>query len=588
MNEDLEQSRAPIHIYNHRRLRDMIYRNQRRMATSANYITQNYNRFFNSNLTPNEFLNSINQEMVDELARRQIEPNMESERRRLLVEIDRYRKTRAIIREVRAVLMIIRYNRLSKERRRQLNIEHLSETGLTYIEDIDRTMPVYPFYFRGLRTRIPQNTTDPVTFVSTNYERYRLFGSNRITLGGILPETLVNPVLISRRTSAEDDFYDLDDSRPTGREREESLSDTETQNQEARNKNKDKDDDDSKANDNNRNSNPTVNPTSSSGELTPSNTSSTSDSRNNEAEARLQRVINLVNGIRQYERVERLTENDVIWLRHALQTYDEFNLNDYGLVRDALGQDYQLVEGLVARLRTLIENYENQVDGSINQDPVIDEDERETTTFEELHEEIPDADAEIVRSVTELCNNIMQTRFRETSNSVGTIERLIMEYDRLRLNPATADVIRSILRINPKLGRRVENLRLRLNDYNFRSRMNEVGITDLEPTPVSGFERLREMIRNFPDPNLVLFNHDVNAFPRMAMIVELYHALRPNIRFKESPIMRLSDEGRLSRDELDKLKRIFQIYRYIYSNEEIRSVFLERNRPTLEENGKSR
>ena len=62
MNEDLEQSRLPLHIYTHRRLRDMLNRNQRRLSRSAQYITQNYNRFFNTPLTPNVFLNSINQQ----------------------------------------------------------------------------------------------------------------------------------------------------------------------------------------------------------------------------------------------------------------------------------------------------------------------------------------------------------------------------------------------------------------------------------------------------------------------------------------------------------------------------------------------
>ena len=67
MNEDLEQRRVPLHIYTHRRLRDMLNRNHRRLAASANYITQNYNRFFDTTLTPNEFLNSISQSTVDEL-----------------------------------------------------------------------------------------------------------------------------------------------------------------------------------------------------------------------------------------------------------------------------------------------------------------------------------------------------------------------------------------------------------------------------------------------------------------------------------------------------------------------------------------
>ena len=42
--------------------------------------------------------------------------------------------------------------------------------------------------------------------------------------------------------------------------------------------------------------------------------------------------------------------------------------------------------------------------------------------------------------------------------------------------------------------------------------------------------------------------------------------------------MRLSNEGRLTRSELDKLKRILQTYREIYESEELRAAFLGRKR----------
>ena len=91
----------------------------------VNYIVQNYNRFFHTQQTPNEFLGSISQKTVDDLASMQIDHSMEGERQRLLVEIDRLRKVKSIIRELEAVLMIISYNRLSRERRRQLNIPYI-------------------------------------------------------------------------------------------------------------------------------------------------------------------------------------------------------------------------------------------------------------------------------------------------------------------------------------------------------------------------------------------------------------------------------------------------------------------------------
>ena len=108
--------------------------------------------------------------------------------------------------------------------------------------------------------------------------------------------------------------------------------------------------------------------------------------------------------------------------------------------------------------------------------------------------------------------------------------------------------------------------------------MQQAEITDFEPKPVNDTERLKEMINNFPDPSLVIFNRDIDAFHQMADIVELYHVVRPSIRFKESPIMKISDEGRLTRSELMKLKRILQTYREIYENETLRDAFLGNKR----------
>lgn len=585
MNEDLEQSRAPFHAYTHRRLRDMINRNHRRMEMSASYITQNYNRFFNTSLTPNNFLNSINQEMVDELANRQIDPALENERRRLLVEIDRYRKIKAIIREVKAVLMIVRYNRLSKERRRRLNIEHLSETGMTYIEDIDRTMPIYPFYFRGLRTRIPQNADEPVTFVSTYYDQYRLLGSNKVTLGGLLPETFVNPVLIGtrRRTDAFEDerssYYDLDDLRPTGREREDSVREAEEANNKLRN-----------GNNVNRDTTGLThpqqqNPTPPAPDKTPEVPETTPENpwvEKEDPEAQLQSVRDLANNMREYENVQSLSTDGVKEVNQLLQRYDELHQNNYGLVLDALGRDYEHIQEVAAHLRTLLSNYDKgyippgNTDGNQNTDTTEELD--KPTTVEELQKVAPDADADIVRRVADLGRTIMRTRYRESPNTVDLIEGLLAEYDQLRLNPETAEVVRSMLRINPKIGKKIDNFRLRIADLDFRTRMQQAEITDFEPNPVNDTERLKEMINNFPDPSLVIFNRDIDAFHRMADIVELYHVVRPSIRFKESPIMKISDEGRLTRSELMKLKRILQTYREIYENEILRDAFLGNKR----------
>ena len=590
MNEDLEQRRVPLHIYTHRRLRDMLNRNHRRLAASANYITQNYNRFFDTTLTPNEFLNSISQSTVDELTNRQIDPAMEGERTRLLIEIDRYRKIRAILREVRAVLMIMRYNRLSKERRRQLNTQHLSETGLTFIEDIDRTMPIYPFYFRGLRTIIPQDTTEPVRFNSVHYDQYRLLGGNRITLGGLLPETLANPVLVgtSRRTvitegertqgvyhghtrDLADDYYDLDDLRPTGREREESIREAEDRNNQLRNGN-------TNTNENQGTLPPTQNQ---SRPLPPVYTPPTP---REDPEAELQRIRNLADSIRRYEGNQELNHYDAIEVRQLLQTYDERNQTNHGLVRDALGQDYDHIEEIVAHLRGLLMEYDRggttpattEVEGGPK--ALVSDGREKTTTVEDLQRVVPDADVETIRRVVDLGRTIMRTRYKENDNTFSLMEGLLEEYDDLRLNPETAEIVRSMLRIDPRIGKKIDSFRSRIAAFDLRKRMERAQITDFEPTPVTNFERLREMINNFPDPNLVIFNHDVDAFHQMGEIVELYHAVRPNIRFKEAPVMKLSNEGRLSRSELDKLKRILQTYREIYESEELRGAFLGRKR----------
>ena len=590
MNEDLEQSRLPLHIYTHRRLRDMLNRNQRRLSRSAQYITQNYNRFFNTPLTPNVFLNSINQAMIDELESRQVEPEMEGERRRLLVEMDRYRKIKAIIREVKAVLMIIKYNRLSKEKRRALNTQHLSETGITFIEDIDRTMPVYPFYFRGLRTIIPQDTSEAVRFNSVCYDNYRLLGGNKITLGGVLPETLINPVLMAtgRRTVVTevertqgvyhghtrdfaDDYYDLDDLRPTGREREDSIRDAEERNRQLNNTPQI-----GHGGDDRGGTRPAPVP--------PAPEPPVDNTTKVDANAELQRVRNLADTIRRFEGYQELTYNDAVEVRQILQTYDERNQNNHGLVLDALGRDYDHIEEIVANLRTLLEQYDrggveevvptkrddNEANKVLAHD--VEKEAPPTPTVEELQKVNPDADIKAINDVVDLGRTIMRTRYKEDNNHLGLIEGLIAEYDEMRIKPGTAEIVRSMLRIEPKIGKKIENFRARFTAFTLRGKMAQLTLEDLNP--VSDLNRLKQMINEFPDPSLVIFKHDVEAFHRMAEIVELYHAVRSDVRFNESPNMKISDEGRLTRNELAKLKRIFQTYREIYANEEIRSEFL--------------
>ena len=600
MNEDLEQRNLPLHIFTHDRLLRMIERNQRRLGVSSSYITQNYNRFFQTQLTPNDFLNTINQDMVDELANRQIDPSMEGERRRLLVEIDRYRKIKAILREIKAMLMIMKYNRLTKERRRQLNIAHLAETGLTYVEDIDRTMPVYPFYFRGLRTIIPQDDTERITFNSVAYENYRLLGGNVITLGGVVPETLINPILVSTRRNTvsteieqtqgvyhghtrdmAEDYYDLDDLRPTGREREESIRKAEELNEELRNRNNP-----TKGGKVGGDIPPTPAPTEHSLPTTTTDKAK-EEAQRKFAEWKYNAICNTIDLVMKYKDDPSLTHMDEVELRQTLPGLDVYMAEDYGTVLDALGSkqiDKDEFFETVERLKKLLEVHDVELPlkediegvklGEVEQaqqeetGKYRDPDDKEITV-EELQKVEKDADVETLKRIVELGRLILKVRFKEDNNTLDLVEGLLDEYDTMRLDSATAELIRTMNSIDKRIPAKVEKLRARLNEFNRRGKLD---IPDMR----NDVERLKDMINQFPDPNMVIFNHDVEAFQRMARIMELYHTIKTDPRFAEKPVMKLSNETKLTRVELDRLKRIFQAYREIYANESLREAFLHK------------
>lgn len=293
-------------------------------------------------------------------------------------------------------------------------------------------------------------------------------------------------------------------------------------------------------------------------------------------------VRSIAHDLRFYQTHQELSYNDAIAVRQLIESFDERNINNHGLVLDALGRDYPVIEDIVTRLRVLLEQYDR---GAVTTTPTTTTQENEAdkvrasdvereATIEELQRVNPDASAEAIRRVVELGNYILRIRYRENPNTVDEIEGLIDEYDQLRLDPATADLVRSMVSLNPNIGRKIDRLRLRITDLDLRRLRERTQITEEDLVPVTNVERLKELINELPDPSLIVFNRDKEGFQRMARIVELYHAVRPEIRFNESPVMRISEEGKLTRAELAKLKRIIQTYGEIYRNPEIREAFI--------------
>lgn len=521
MNEDLEQRNSPIHIYTHDRLLNMIERNEDRLRRSGSFIINHYNRFFNTHLTPNEFLESISQATVDELRNRTIDPSMEAERELLLVEIDRYRKIRSILREIRGMLMIMRYNRLSSERRRDLNDRHLQETGITYITEIARTMPRRPFYFRRLRTNIPNNLRDPITLESRDYDEYRFIGGNKITLGGLLPETLINPVLVQTRRSTNDSQnqepdYDLDLSCADAREN--------TNNAETKRR-------------------------------VDSDTKSISN-----IDDVLRRIRNLIADINRYSERREFDDFEINEVRQLIESFERVDREYHSVVLDALENERRDFYQLLDRLRSVINEHDNRREQNVVADEIK---ERVMEDDLNVNDNVPQALFERVR---ELYYRLETIRFTNNAARIAEISELLAEYDALRLNPDTAEFIRSMNARHPSIIKRIDVFRQRIND------MNRPEVS--ERVEISNVARLRERINNVSDPDIVLFNHDVEAFHEMAEIIELYHVIKNDVRFNEKPTTKISPDEKLSRRELEKLKRIVQVYRYIYTNPTLREGFL--------------
>ena len=227
-----EQELIVPHIYTVKKIRDMISGCYSRMSESRKCIELSYRNYY-PDMELEDFLDSLDDERVQELVDMQVDS--ESEKERLLSEIDIYRKNRCVLRELKGVLLIMEYNRLSEEERRKKNTEFLDEEGMTFLQFIEKTMPSKPYYFRGLRVVLPTNLTDPITLDSVGYENFRMMGG-RVSLGNTglgfsVPTVLTSHFVDHTEThvddfsgnghgpfgaveySTADDSYDLDDSR---------------------------------------------------------------------------------------------------------------------------------------------------------------------------------------------------------------------------------------------------------------------------------------------------------------------------------------------------------------------------------------
>ena len=159
----------------------------------------------------------------------------------------------------------------------------------------------------------------------------------------------------------------------------------------------------------------------------------------------------------------------------------------------------------------------------------------------------PEQDLEVFYTeFKELCNQIMTIRLG--SNKVSELLELLNRYDKMRYNPLISDYVRT--HSSDELRARMNHLREYID--------NKLYPKEVVENEVNYFELLRDKLNNLPDFNKIMYGRNNEAEKVVREIMDLFN--------KVGDSQNVGD-NRLTKEELKKLKKVFEMYRELHLNE---------------------